>query len=296
MRSTLDLDAIGYYEAAGNIFKRVRDSVKGQIKGGNKLLDVAEHVEGRIIDAGAAPAFPCNISVNGIASHYTPSRNDDRTFLRGDLVKIDFGVCIEGYVADAAFTVEVDTDERGKLIEAAGKALEAGVASIKPGALTSDIGRAIERTAAAEGFHVLKDLLGHSLSRYCLHGGLTIPNYDDGSDMKVRDGDVLAIEPFVTQGSGAIVRVNGGNIYQLIRKDAIYAKSPGEKALLAYIAERFGSFPFAERWLPDHDGLQGLIASACVRSFPMMVESDGAPVAQAECTVIVERDGCRIIT
>ncbi len=109
-------------------------------------------------------------------------------------------------------------------------------------------------------------------------------------------GDVLAIEPFVTTGSGAILRVNGGNIYQLSRNDEMYAHGPEEKELLKYISEHYGTFPFTSRWLPRQDILEGLVKSACVKSYPIMVAADGAPVAQAENTVIVESDGCKIIT
>jgi methionyl aminopeptidase len=214
----------------------------------------------------------------------------------GDVVKVDLGANVDGYIADAAFTIEVSTGKHAELIEAAEKALSAGIASIRPGVRVGEIGGAIEQAASSRDFRVLKDLLGHSLKRNCLHGGLTIPAYDDGSELKIREGDVLAIEPFLTKGSGAITRADGGNIYQLLRNGEIYAHGQEEKELLALIVERYGGFPFAERWLPRPEGLQGLVKSACVKSYSMMVEADGAPVAQAESTVIVGRDGCRIIT
>ena len=107
---------------------------------------------------------------------------------------------------------------------------------------------------------------------------------------------MLAIEPFITKGSGAILRLDGGNIYMLLRNGEIYVHGAEEKMLLAHIAEHYGRFPFAGRWLPRPDGLQELVKAACVKSFPIMVEADGAQVAQAESTVIVERDGCRVIT
>lgn len=296
MRSTLEPDALLFYERAGEIVKRVRTAITPFIEDGVKLLDIAERVELHVLDEGAKLPFPCTIAVSQVASHYTPSRGDERTFKKGDLVKLDFGVCVEGYVADAAFTIEVGMHEHARFIEAAEKALSAGIAQIRPGVSVSEVGRAMDQTASTSGFHVLKDLLGHSLGRYCLHGGLTIPAYDDGSDLKIREGDVLAIEPFLTKGSGAIVRLDGGNIYQLLRNGGIYVHGPEEKELLAYIVKHYGHFPFAERWLPRPDGLQELVKAACVKSIPIMVEADGAPVAQAESTVIVERDRCRIIT
>ncbi|HTY90687.1 MAG TPA: type II methionyl aminopeptidase [Methanocella sp.] len=296
MHIFLDIEALRSYEEAGDIVKNVRRSITPSIKEGAMLLDIATLVEEEITGSGGRPAFPCTIAINETASHYTPSRDDERSLRRGDLVKVDFGACVHGYVADAAFTVEIGTREQEALIIAAKEALFAGIARIRPGVPVSRVGGAIHDEAASRGFHVLKDLLGHSLGWNCLHGGLTIPPYDDGSDLKIREGDVLAIEPFLTKGSGIISRIGGGNIYQLFRNGEIYAHGPEEKELLGFIHEHYGTFPFAERWLPKPGGLPGLLSSACVKAFPMMVEADGAPVAQAEATVIVEHDGYMIIT
>ena len=295
MHAELSHDVVESYVLAGEIHKRIRHSAISYIKPGAKLLDVAGQVESEIVAQGAKLAFPCNISIDHIASHDTPSIGDERIFMSGNVVKLDFGVCVDGYVADAAFTVEVGTQVQEKLISAAERSLAAGISAIKPGAFIRDIGRAMHEEAASAGYRTLKDLLGHSLKRNCLHGGLTIPSYDDGSFLRVREGDVLAIEPFLTAGSGAIVRSNRGNIYQLIRNEPIYAHGVLQKSLLAHISKNYQNFPFAERWLPDPEGLSGLVRSACLYNYPVLIEADMAPVAQAESTVIVDREGCRFI-
>lgn len=295
MVSVLTPEAIQHYEAAGEIHKNIGRSVKGRIRSGARLLEIAEYVEAEIRAQGAKPAFPCNISVNEIASHDTPSRDDERTFKDGDVVKLDYGVCVNGYVADAAFTVEIGTNDHAQLLRVAKETLDAGIHAVKPRAFIRDIGRAMYGAATSEGHRTIKDLLGHNMGRYCLHGGLTIPSYDDGSYLRVKEGDVLAIEPFVTMGTGAIMRLNGGNIYQAIRNDAIYAHGGSEKSLLACIVKEYNGFPFAERWLQDTEGLHSLVKSGCLRNYPVLVEADRAPVAQAESTVIVEREGCRVI-
>ncbi|HTX44129.1 MAG TPA: type II methionyl aminopeptidase, partial [Methanocella sp.] len=287
MHSMLEPDAVRCYERAGEIIRTTRAAVKPLVRDGVKLLEVAEGVERRILAEGGRLPFPCTIALNEIASHHTPSRGDERVFIKGDLAKIDLGVCVDGYVADAAFSVEVGAGTPPELIGVAEKALAAGIERIRPGVRVGEVGGAIDRAASSAGFHVLKDLLGHSLGRYCLHGGLTIPSYDDGSEIKIKEGDVLAIEPFLTKGSGAIVRRDGGNIYKLARNGEIYARGPEEKKLLAYLEKHYGYFPFAERWLPWPGGLPELVKAACVNGFPIMVEADGAPVAQAESTVIV---------
>ena len=86
-----------------------------------------------VLDEGAKLPFPCTIALNEIASHYTPCADDERAFRKGDLVKLDFGACVEGYVADAAFTVEVDGSASSEAIVAVENALSAGIGRVWPG-------------------------------------------------------------------------------------------------------------------------------------------------------------------
>ncbi len=151
------------YEAAGDIVKKVRSVVKPLIKKDARLVDIAGLVESHIINEGGQLAFPCTIAVNDIASHYTPAKDDQRAFAKGDVVKLDLGASVDGYIADAAFTVETETDAHARLIKAAEKALAAGLAQVRPGVHVGEIGRAIDKAASEEGLHVLKELLGHSL-------------------------------------------------------------------------------------------------------------------------------------
>ncbi len=244
---------------------------------------------------GGLPAFPCNISVNEVASHSTPHADDSRTLEKGDLVKFDLGARVDGYIADSAITVEVETENYTRLILAAEQALADALAAVRPGVCAGEVGRVIEASARNSGYNVLKGLYGHNLERDCLHGGLTIPNYADGSRKKIREGDVIAIEPFLTEGSGEIVRLGGGDIFQLVRHNAFFLGEP-EKKLLSHIERNYNGFPFARRWLPDPGALDRLVDSSVAMEFPMLVEKDNARVAQAEHTALVEREGCTIIT
>lgn len=295
MEKPLADEALGAYENAGLILKEIKVKLQQGVKSGTGYLELARFVENEIFSMGGTPAFPCNISVNAIASHYTPQENDPLKLKTGDLVKIDLGVILNGYIADSAITLEVETSAYKDLIYATGQTLANAIAMIRPGIQTGEIGRVIEASAHLYGYNVLKGLYGHNLARDCLHGGLTIPSYDDGSRKKIREGDVLAIEPFLTPGSGGILRNKGGNIFQLIRPGYLCADDR-EKKILLYIERNYNSFPFARRWLDDQDALESLARRALVMEYPMLVEKDGAPVAQAEHTIIVGREGCRIIT
>ena len=99
------------YEKAGEILKKVKEEVVKLVKPGVKLLDVAEFVEKRIVELGGKPAFPCNISINSDAAHFTPKKNDERVFKDGDVVKIDIGAHVDGYIADKAITIDLGDHE-----------------------------------------------------------------------------------------------------------------------------------------------------------------------------------------
>jgi len=290
------VEALRSYEAAGGIIREIRRELPARVRAGAPLLELAQYVEGRVVALGGTPAFPCNLSVNAVASHSTPHADDRRELRAGDLLKVDFGACVDGYIADAAVSFGVGTDEHVLLIAAAERALDSAIAMIRSGVKAGEIGRAIEASACGDGFNVLRGLYGHNLGRNCLHGGLTIPGYDDGSRKKIRDGDILAIEPFLTPGSGNILRTEGGDIFQLVRPGGLRLVEEDEKKLLSHIERKYNGFPFARRWLPEPGALGRLVRDAIVMEYPLLVEGDGAPVAQAEHTILVSQDGCRIIT
>ncbi|RLG56859.1 MAG: type II methionyl aminopeptidase, partial [Candidatus Hydrothermarchaeota archaeon] len=194
-------ESLSYYKKAGEIAKEVLEEGLKKIKPGVKLLEVAEFVEARIIEKGGKPAFPCNISVNEIAAHYSPTAWDERTFEKGDLVKLDIGVHVNGYIADVAKSIDLgNKGENKKLIEASEEALKNAIDMIKPGVKTSEIGETIEETIKGFGFVPVSNLTGHQLQRWRLHGGMFIPNVKIRGGEEIKEGDVIAIEPFATNG------------------------------------------------------------------------------------------------
>ncbi len=271
-----------FYLEAGKIAAEVRTEAVRKVKEGIPLLEIAQYAEDRTEDLGAKTAFPCNISINEIASHYTPEDNVP-CFTKGDVAKIDIGVHIEGYIADTATTIEVGTKNHGKLIGACDDALEKAIASIKDHTDTGTIGKIIEETIKKHGFNPVRDLTGHSLERYNLHAGITIPNYKSFFSHKIKKDMVFAIEPFATYGKGNI-RHGKPHIF------AISGEVNGKEAM--EVRERFGTLPFTMRWIPEIKGkdLRGL------REYYELIEASGEIVAQSEHTVIVNKEGCEVIT
>lgn len=271
-----------FYVEAGKIASKVRTESVRKVKEGVALLEIAQYAEDRIEDLGAKPAFPCNISINEIASHYTPEDNLP-CFAKGDVAKIDIGVHIEGYIADTATTVEVGTMNHGKLIGACDDALEKAIASIKDYTDTGTIGRIIEETIKKHGFNPIRDLTGHSLERYNLHAGITIPNYKSFFSNKIKKDMVFAIEPFATYGKGNI-RHGKPHIF------AISGRVNGKET--AEVRDRFGTLPFTMRWIPEIKGKD----LGRLREYYELIEASGEIVAQSEHTVIVNKEGCEVIT
>lgn len=271
-----------YYVEAGRIAAKVRTETLSRIKEDIPLLEVAEFVEKRIQDLGAKPAFPCNISINEIASHYTP-QDYLPCFRKGDVVKLDMGVHVDGYIVDTAITIEIGTNYHNKLISTCEEALDKAIESIKDRVETNHIGKIIEETIREHGFNPVKDLTGHSMEHYNLHAGITIPNYESFFSHTIRKDMVFAIEPFATYGNGNIK--NGKPLIF-----AINNKIKGKPA--EEIRNNFSSLPFTPRWIPHIDikKLKG------VREYFEMIEKDGEIVAQSEHTVIVNEEGCEVIT
>ncbi len=269
------------YLEAGKIAAQVLKEAGSCIKDDVPLLEVAEYAENRIKDLGGNLAFPCNISINEIASHYTPD-DDKQCFKRGDVVKIDIGVHIEGYIADTARTVEVETVDHSRLIRACEEALDNAILSVKDSVQTRTVGKVIEDTLKKRGFSPIRHLTGHSLEQYKLHAGITIPNYRSTFSQRIKKDHVFAIEPFATYGRGEI-RYGKPHIYA-----AGKVRTKAHQALL----DKFGTLPFARRWVAKMsiDDLKGL------HEYYELIESSGTIVAQSEHTVIVRDGGCEVIT
>src|SRR3989338_10015630 len=180
---------------AGKIVASVREYAEKIVKKDMLLIEIAEEIEEEIVKQGGKPAFPVNLGINEYAAHYTPSY-DDETKACG-LLKIDFGVQVNGWTADTAFSVDLENnDENIRLIKASEEALDAAIEAVKKGKTLGEVGEAINSTAEKYGFVTIKNLSGHQIEQYNLHAGVNIPNYNNKSSVVLDDG-VYAIEPFV---------------------------------------------------------------------------------------------------
>jgi methionyl aminopeptidase len=295
---SVDPDVLKKYVQAGIIAREAREFGVTNVKAGGSSLELANAIEDLIRRRGGECAFPVNIGVNEVAAHYTPSMNDDLHFKTGDVVKIDVGAHVEGYPADTAASVEVGTRNHTSLIEAAKDALRICIEMVAPGTTVSAIGGAVSRTIRSAGFRPVENLTGHSMEKFNLHAGLSIPSIDTKDMSALAEGMVVAIEPFSTDGKGKVKGSARGSIYRIVRE----RKAPKEVSdLFGKIKSHFGTFPFAGRWCDQlgQDAAQHLskmVRLGMIMSYPVLTEVGHGVVAQAEHSVIVTKDGCRVLT
>ncbi len=278
---------------AGRILKRVVEEAVEKIKPGVRILEVAEFVERRIEELGAKPAFPCNLSMNSDAAHFTPKPNDERVFKEGDLVKLDAGAHVDGNIADMA--VSVDLGDHGDLIKAAKEAVDAAIDVAKAGVSTSKLGEAIEDTIKSYGYRPVVNLTGHGLQPYVVHAPPNVPNHAAGRGVTLEEGMVIAIEPFATDGVGKVGERSECEIFSLISLKPVRMKPA--RQLMKDVAERFKTLPFARRWLSAPEIIiSRLVREGVFRAYPVLSEVSGGTVSQWEHTVIVEEGGVRVVT
>jgi len=281
------------YREAGRILKIVRAEAVEMVKVGNSLLKVADFVETRTIELGGKPAFPCNISRNEEAAHATPKAGDSDVFGK-DMVKLDLGVHVDGYIADSAVTV--DLSGNSDIVKAAEEALAAAIDVARPGITTGKIGAAIESSIRSYGLNPISNLTGHGLSCYEAHDNPSVPNRHVEGGAILKEGDVLAIEPFATNGAGLVHDGNWAEIYSIIRKKPV--RLPDVRNVLKQ-AEEYKELPFAKRWLNSDKlefALLQLEKAGILHAYPVLIESAGGLVAQAEHTIIITQDGCEVTT
>ncbi len=283
---------------AGKIASKVIAYAKNLIKPGMPLLEIAEKIEQQIKDLGGEPAFPTNLSINEIAAHYTPS-NEDTTTATG-LLKVDLGVHIDGWIADTAFSLDLDGNTENKsLIDIAKKCLSNALKLVKQNVSTNEIGKEIYRTAISNNMTPIVNLSGHGIDRYDLHAGITIPNIDDKKEIKLHEG-VYAIEPFVTFGNGKVHDGKPSGIYMLL--DSKNVRSPTAREVLTYIIDEYGNLPFCSRWLVKEFGakarlaLRELESQGNLHQYPQLIEDSKRKVAQAEHTFLIKGDEVIVTT
>lgn len=288
----MEKEILEKYLKAGKICQEAKDLAKKELKPGAKVLDLAEKIEKLIKDREAGIAFPVNVSINDIAAHYTPDINDTLTFKEGDLVKVDIGVHVDGFIGDTAFSVKLG-EESHPLIEASKDALEKFIKEIRPGKTVGEMSKLIDEVVTSHGFNPIRNLAGHSVEQYLQHGGLSIPNGHIPSNEEIKEDQVLGMEVFTTDGEGLVKESSPALIYMFLQPKPVRLNE--SRKILQLIFDEYKTLPFARRWLKDvgssvrlHLALKELVDRGVLREYPPLREKSFKSVAQTEETIIVQ--------
>jgi len=291
------------YLAAGEIAKRVKSESRKWVKEGESLLDLCERIEKRIEELGGSPAFPCNICIDDVAAHFTPPPGFAGKIPPEGLVKVDFGVHIDGYIVDTAFTIPLSSRDR-EMVEVVENSILKVSEILKSNVKISQVGEIVEKFARSMGFKVIRNLTGHQIDRFNLHTGLSIPNIRVFNTGKFRKDMVVAIEPFITiaDGAGEVGEIEETYIY---RFRYLYIDYTGE---LSYFIKKlhnsFKTLPFCERWVLkqfqefDREAIKRAIEHSRKNLifYPVLIEKNRKKVAQAEDTFLILEDSAINLT
>ena len=282
------------HREAGEILAQVRNEATERVEVGASHRELAEWAEERIRNLGAAPAFPVNISIDEEAAHATPSPDDDSTFGE-EMVNLDIGVHVDGWLADTAVTVDLSGND--DLAAASAEALDAALEVVEAGVETGEIGAVIEEVIDGYGFNPVVNLTGHGLGHWQQHTPPNIPNRAVEQGVELEAGDVVAIEPFATDGGGKVQEGSEEEIFALESEGSV--RNREARQALNQITEEFRTLPFATRWLDVRRAemaIRRLKQADVLHGYPVLKEEEGRLVSQREHTVIVTEDGCEVTT
>ena len=288
------------WRRAGKIAAMCREWAKAEVKPGVRIRHILETVEATMRKEGAQPAFPAQSSRNQIAAHYCSPPGDETVYEEGDCVKIDFGVHVDGWVADTAASIDLSTDGRwGTLIQASADALKAAIATVGPDVPVRDVGKVVERTINKAGFEPIRNLTGHGVDRWKVHCAPQIPNYPERSTARFHEGMMVAIEPFASTGDGYIREKGRSEVFMMVRAPR-NAKGL-DREVLKFI-ESWRGLPIARRYFDQFEMdavelvLSKLSKQGSMLRFPPLVEHDGIMTSQTEHSIFIGPDGIEVIT
>ncbi|MBD3319186.1 type II methionyl aminopeptidase [Candidatus Woesearchaeota archaeon] len=280
-------EEIDTWRKAARIAAQVLDYGKGLVKNGASYLEVSDKIDQKIYDLGAKPAWATQISFDHVAAHQCAEFDDERVF-DNNLVKIDVGVRIDGFIGDNAATIDLSGQYK-EICDASREALKAAEKVLCIGATLDEIGRTIQETIMSYGLSPIRNLSGHTISHEMIHDHPSIPNIATGDQTALEDGQVIAVEPFATNGDGQIYESEQANLFSLINTKAV--RSPFAREILAYVDQEYEIYPFTTRWLAKKFGLgktrlalRELLRVDNVQQHPPLVERAKGMVAQFEHT------------
>lgn len=330
------LDEINYYSSkyssqypsliqdlrtAGEVHRQARRLLQSKIKPNMSYQNICEIIETEVIrlfgcnDLTAGMAFPVGISVNNIAAHDSCNLYDTRVITNQDIVKIDFGTHVNGHIIDSAFCVCFDV-KFTNLLEATKQATQIGIKCMGPDVHLIDISREIQEVIESyeielDGktypIHAIKNLGGHNILPYMIHGNkiiLCTPDYMNETD-KMLAGELYAIETFATTGTSRMLENDEAvecNHFAVHEYKNYAHKFDVSRKLLEHLNTSRSTLPFASRWIDKSfgtrtkTGINMLYNLGAVQKYPPLVDKVGTYISQFEHTIYLHEYGKEVLS
>ncbi|EEA27899.1 hypothetical protein EYB25_001137 [Talaromyces marneffei] len=307
-------DFLQEYRHGAEVHRQVRQYAQKNIKPGQTLTEIAEGIEDAVraltghqgLEEGdnikGGMGFPCGLSINHCAAHYTPNAGNKMVLQQGDVMKVDFGAHINGRIVDSAFTMTFDP-VYDNLLAAVKDATNTGIREAGIDVRMSDIGAAIQE--AMESYEVeingttypvkaIRNLNGHNIEQHIIHGGKSVPIVKGGDQTKMEEGEVFAIETFGSTGKGYVRDdMETSHYAKVSNAPSVSLRLSSAKNLLNVINKNFGTLPFCRRYLDrlGQDkyllGLNNLVSAGIIQDYPPLCDIKGSYTAQYEHTIVL---------
>ncbi|KAL4809057.1 methionine aminopeptidase [Aspergillus unguis] len=302
-------DFLQEYRQGAEVHRQVRQYAQKNIKPGQTLTEIAEGIEDSVraltghqgLEEGdnlkGGMGFPCGLSINHCAAHYTPNAGNKMVLQQGDVMKIDFGAHINGRIVDSAFTMSFDP-VYDPLLEAVKDATNTGIREAGIDVRMSDIGAAVQETMESYEIELngttypvkaIRNLNGHNIDQHVIHGGKSVPIVKGSDQTKMEEGETFAIETFGSTGKGYVREDMETSHYALAQNaPQVPLRLSSAKSLLNVINKNFGTLPFCRRYLDRLGqekyllGLNNLVQSGIVQDYPPLCDIKGSYTAQYE--------------
>ncbi len=292
----MDDEEVETYIKLGEYHSSVLNKFARSIESNVKVIDLVERSEESIREGGYELAFPTNLSINEIAAHYTPYPGDETIIPENGVIKLDMGSHLRGMIVDAARSIALD-EKYEEMVHVAKDALDSAVRMMIPGKKIREVSEAIYNTIVSAGYKPIQNLTGHKIEIYKLHAGIDVPSVPVRGGYRLKEGDVFAIEPFVTspEAKGYVVPLGEPLIFSFRKKTR--TRDDMERKVIKLVEKKYSKLPFCERWLARDLGhrvnhvLLRLTEKRTLIQYPPLVEVTQRMVAQYEDTVLITSDG-----
>ncbi|RKF80524.1 Methionine aminopeptidase 2 [Golovinomyces cichoracearum] len=317
-------DFLQEYRQGAEIHRQVRQWAQKNIKPGQSLTEIAEGIEDGVRALSGHPgleegdnikggiAFPTGVNLDHIAAHYSPNSGNKTILSEDNVMKVDFGVHINGRIVDSAFTLSFDP-KYDNLLEAVKQATNTGIKEAGIDARLGEVGAAIQETMESYECTIngktypikcIRNLHGHDIRQWQIHGGKSVPIVKSNDQTKMEEGEVFAIETFGSTGNGYVRDDYETSHYAKIidapKNVALRIQSASK--LLNVINKNFGTLPFCRRYLDRLGqekyllGLNTLVSNGIVEAYPPLVDKKGSYTAQFEHTILLRPNVKEVIS